>query len=173
MDGRRKTKILGWLLAALLSVLPGVGRALDPTLQLSQYVVDNWELAEGLPQSSVAAIARTPDGYLWVGTQEGLARFDGVRFVTYDGSNVADFPNKYITTLLVDHAGKLWVGSWAGIAVVENGRVQRYDKDGPAVRRRCARDGGRSERSPLGRHRPRTARHQWRGFGLAGPPPAN
>ncbi len=131
MDGRRKIRTLGWLLAALLPMLPGLSWALDPSLQLSQYVVDNWELAEGLPQSSVAAIARTPDGYLWVGTQEGLARFDGVRFVTYDGSNVADFPNKYITTLLVDHAGKLWVGSWAGIAVVENGRVQRYDKNGP------------------------------------------
>jgi signal transduction histidine kinase/ligand-binding sensor domain-containing protein/DNA-binding response OmpR family regulator len=119
------------LLAALCLIVPGQVFALDPSLQLSQYVIDNWQIADGLPQSSVAAIARTPDGYLWVGTQEGLARFDGVRFVTYDSSNVADFPNKFITTLFVDHSGKLWVGGWSGIAVVENGRVQRYDKTGP------------------------------------------
>jgi signal transduction histidine kinase/ligand-binding sensor domain-containing protein/DNA-binding response OmpR family regulator len=119
------------LLAAFLLVVPGPALALDPALQLSQYVVDNWQIADGLPQSSVAAIARTPDGYLWIGTQEGLARFDGVRFVTYDNSNVPDFPNKFITTLFVDHTGKLWVGGWSGIVVVENGHVRRFDKSGP------------------------------------------
>ena len=58
--------------------------ALDPSLQPSQYILDNWQIPEGLPQTSVQAIARTPDGYLWVGTQEGLARFDGVRFTVFD-----------------------------------------------------------------------------------------
>ena len=115
----------------LLLTASGPALALDPALQLTQYVVDNWQISDGLPQSSVAAIARTPDGYLWLGTQEGLARFDGVRFVTYDGSNVPDFPNKFITALLVDHTGKLWVGGWSGMAVIENGRMQRYDKNGP------------------------------------------
>jgi signal transduction histidine kinase/ligand-binding sensor domain-containing protein/DNA-binding response OmpR family regulator/HPt (histidine-containing phosphotransfer) domain-containing protein len=117
--------------ALLLVAAASPALALDPALQLTQYVVDNWQISDGLPQSSVAAIARTPDGYLWVGTQEGLARFDGVRFVTYDSSNVPDFPNKFITALLVDHTGKLWVGGWSGMAVIENGRVQRYDRNGP------------------------------------------
>ncbi len=120
-----------WFLALLLMSGTGNVLALDPALQLTQYVVDNWQIAEGLPQSSVESLARTPDGYLWLGTQEGLSRFDGVRFVTYDNSTVADFPNKFISALFVDHTGKLWVGSWSGIAVVEDGRVHRYDMTGP------------------------------------------
>jgi signal transduction histidine kinase/ligand-binding sensor domain-containing protein/CheY-like chemotaxis protein/HPt (histidine-containing phosphotransfer) domain-containing protein len=120
-----------WLLGVVLLAGSGNAFALDPSLQLTQYVVDNWQIAEGLPQSSVETVARTPDGYLWLGTQEGLTRFDGVRFVTYDNTNVADFPNKFISSLFVDHTGKLWVGSWSGIAVVDHGHVQRFDKTGP------------------------------------------
>ena len=67
-------------LAFILLVVCGSATALDPSRQPSQYVLDNWQVAEGLPQASALAIARTPDGYLWVGTQEGLARFDGVGF---------------------------------------------------------------------------------------------
>jgi signal transduction histidine kinase/ligand-binding sensor domain-containing protein/CheY-like chemotaxis protein/HPt (histidine-containing phosphotransfer) domain-containing protein len=131
MNSRLAAPAWRWLLAVLLMVSTRNVLALDPSLQLTQYVVDNWQIAEGLPQSSVETVARTPDGYLWLGTQEGLTRFDGVRFVTYDNSNVADFPNKFISSLFVDHTGKLWVGSWSGIAVVENGRVRRYDMGGP------------------------------------------
>ena len=68
----------------MLWVGPAV--ALDPSLQPSQYILDQWQFAEGLPQNGAVTIARTPDGYLWIGTQEGLARFDGVRFVVFDRS---------------------------------------------------------------------------------------
>ena len=67
-------------------------------------------------------VTRTPDGYLWIGTQEGLARFDGVRFTVYDGSTEAAIPNKHIAVLYVDRAGRLWIGTRAGIAVLENGQ---------------------------------------------------
>ena len=59
--------------AMLLIMVSLSAQALDPTLKLSQYVLDNWQIPQGLPQSSAQAIARTPDGYLWVGTDEGRA----------------------------------------------------------------------------------------------------
>ncbi|PMZ36645.1 hypothetical protein C1X25_34815, partial [Pseudomonas sp. GW247-3R2A] len=89
---------------------------LDPFRMPSQYVVDNWQIPEGLPQTTAQAITRTTDGYLWVGTQEGLARFDGVRFVTYDDTTDVRLPHKYISALLTDHAGRLWVGTRSGLA---------------------------------------------------------
>ncbi|MGC1521523.1 MAG: two-component regulator propeller domain-containing protein, partial [Steroidobacteraceae bacterium] len=100
--------------------------ALEPSLEPSQYVLDNWQIPEGLPQTSVQAIARTPDGYLWVGTQEGLARFDGVRFTVFDNGNEPALPSKYITVLFVDRSGRLWVGTRSGVAVLENGRFKPF-----------------------------------------------
>src|SRR5215212_5220073 len=54
--------------------------ALDPSRALTQYVHDTWSTDVGLPQATVRALLQTRDGYLWIGTEEGLARFDGVRF---------------------------------------------------------------------------------------------
>src|SRR5271163_190694 len=85
--------------------------ALDPSLSLSQYLVEDWQIQDGLPQTSAQAIARTPDGYLWIGTQEGLARFDGVRFTVFVGGKNQDIPNREISTLFVDADGRLWVGT--------------------------------------------------------------
>src|ERR1035438_2237049 len=116
------------VMSVLLMALAGVARALDPTVQPSQYVLDNWQIAEGLPQTSVQAIARTPDGYLWVGTQEGLARFDGVRFTVFDTGNEPALPDKYISVLFVDRAGRLWIGTRSGVAVLENGHFTAFNK---------------------------------------------
>jgi hypothetical protein len=73
--------------AAVALACAGAARALDPARQMSQYVHDVWTTNEGLPQDSVNAVAQTPDGYLWVATQEGLARFDGISFTTFDASH--------------------------------------------------------------------------------------
>jgi signal transduction histidine kinase/ligand-binding sensor domain-containing protein/DNA-binding response OmpR family regulator len=114
------------LLAALLMVISGHALALDPSLKPSQYILDQWQIPEGLPQNAAVTIARTPDGYLWVGTQEGLARFDGVRFIVFDRSNETAIPNNQILVLHVDRAGKLWIGTQDGMAVLENGRFKPY-----------------------------------------------
>src|ERR1700678_4146331 len=116
------------LAAILLLVVGGHALALDPSRQLSQYVLDNWQLQEGLPQSSVQALARTPDGYLWVGTQEGVARFDGARFTIFDSGNEPAIPNKTISALFADHTGRLWIGTVAGIAVLENGHFSHFNR---------------------------------------------
>ncbi len=111
----------GWLwMLWLLAGLAQPASALDPAARPSQYVLDNWQLAEGLPQNSALAIARTPDGYLWIGTQEGLARFDGVRFTVFDDTTDRGLPDKFISVLTLDHAGRLWVGTRTGLAVLEN-----------------------------------------------------
>jgi signal transduction histidine kinase/ligand-binding sensor domain-containing protein/CheY-like chemotaxis protein/HPt (histidine-containing phosphotransfer) domain-containing protein len=115
------------LLSVLLMAASAEALALDPALQPSQYVLDNWQIPEGLPQSSAQTIARTADGYLWVGTQEGLARFDGVRFTVFDSSNEAGIPNKHISVLFVDRAGRLWIGTRSGIAVLENGHFRTFN----------------------------------------------
>ena len=117
--------IRSWL-AILLIAAGGPAFALDPSLRLSQYVLDNWQIPDGLPQSSAQAIARTPDGYLWVGTQEGLARFDGVRFTVFNGENEVGIPNKYISVLNVDRDGRLWIGTRSGITVLEKGHFTPY-----------------------------------------------
>src|SRR5580704_8799641 len=130
MRPARDVALSNWLpirifLALMLLIVCGSATALDPSRQPSQYVLENWQVAEGLPQASALAIARTPDGYLWVGTQEGLARFDGVRFTVFDTNNEPAFSDNYVSAVLVDRSGLLWVGTHSGIAVLENGHFTR------------------------------------------------
>ena len=115
-------------LAFLLLIICGHALALDPSRQPSQYILDNWQIPEGLPQTSALAIARTPDGYLWVGTQEGLARFDGVRFTVFDTNNEPAFSDNYISALFVDRAARLWIGTATGIVVLENGHFTAFTR---------------------------------------------
>lgn len=87
--------------------------ALDPAKRTTQYVFDNWGTANGLPVAGVQAIAQTPDGYLWLGTEGGLVRFDGASFRTF---NLHDHGIADIFALLVDERGALWLGTNAGLA---------------------------------------------------------
>jgi ligand-binding sensor domain-containing protein len=115
-------------LAVLLAMLAGQSVALDSSLRPSQHILNTWQIPEGHPQSSAQSIARTPDGYLWVGTEEGLARFDGVQFTVFDHDNASGIPQRDITALSVDHAGRLWIGTGSGIAVLDKGRFTPIDK---------------------------------------------
>jgi signal transduction histidine kinase/ligand-binding sensor domain-containing protein/DNA-binding response OmpR family regulator/HPt (histidine-containing phosphotransfer) domain-containing protein len=112
--------------AAAVSLLLAFSRAsaLDPDMLLTQYVQNAWQIENGLPQNTVESIARTPDGYLWLATQEGLVRFDGVRFVVFDRENTPGLPNKYISVLLADSRGRLWIGTGAGLSVLHDGRFR-------------------------------------------------
>ncbi len=120
----RAGRLLAVVAIAALTATPA--RALDPTLRPTQYVSENWQTADGLPQGTVQAVARTPDGYLWAGTQEGLARFDGARFVVFDSDNEPALPSKDITALIVDAAGRLWIGTRTGLALYERGRFAPF-----------------------------------------------
>jgi ligand-binding sensor domain-containing protein len=75
--------------------------ALDPSKAISQYVHGHWDTESGLPQNSVSAVLQTRDGYIWAGTQEGLVRFDGVRFTVFNRGNRM-LPHNFVTALLED-----------------------------------------------------------------------
>ncbi len=88
--------------------------ALDPSKAITQYVLDNWDIQRGLPQNAVHDIIPTRDGYLWLGTEEGLARFDGVRFILFNKRNEKAFTNNWIWDLHEDRAGNLWAATYGG-----------------------------------------------------------
>jgi ligand-binding sensor domain-containing protein/signal transduction histidine kinase len=69
---------------------------------------------DGLPQNRIQAITQTPEGYLWIGTSEGLARFDGARFSVFDRSNTPAFSDNSILSLEPAHDGSLWIGTEGG-----------------------------------------------------------
>ena len=103
-------------LAAVAVVLIAVPQlmALDPARPADQYASDEWSTSTGLPNSTIRAIAQTPDGFLWIGTPEGLARFDGVTFETYTRDNVPELGSDSISALAVTADGTLWAGTENG-----------------------------------------------------------
>ena len=100
--------------------------ALSPAKKPAQYVHTSFGTEVGLPQSSVHALAQTPDGYLWIGTQDGLARFDGLRFKVFSNRDTEAFRENFVSSLLVGHDGTLWVGTDGGTLLRHrNGRFER------------------------------------------------
>lgn len=100
--------------------------ALDPGKAVTQYVRAAYGTKEGLPQSSALTLAQTADGYLWVGTQDGLARFDGLRFTVFNHRNTDALPASFIRALYVDRGGVLWIAAYGGgIAKYGDGRLER------------------------------------------------
>ena len=86
-----------------------------------------WQDQDGLPANGIFSIAQTPDGYLWLATAEGLARFDGVRFTTFDSTNTPAIKSNNVQPLLVDRAGALWIGTHAGgVTRYRDGRFTHF-----------------------------------------------
>ncbi|MBI4914067.1 MAG: response regulator [Acidobacteria bacterium] len=112
----------------LLACLVGARAALslEPTLNSYQHGVRFWGMEEGLPRSRVSALAQTPDGYLWAGTYEGLARFDGHRFKVFDRSNTPEMKQQPVYCLEADGEGRLWIGTPDGLLRHADGRFTRF-----------------------------------------------
>ena len=84
----KRRQIVGkYKLILLLLVATGAAYALDPNRSLSEFGTQVWLTENGLPQNTVQAITQTRDGYLWIGTQEGLAKFNGTTFTVFDKVN--------------------------------------------------------------------------------------
>ena len=89
------------------------------------YRVQNWNIEDGLPDTRISAIGQTPDGYLWVGTPKGLARFDGTRFTIFNSASTPGLVDSRITGLLTDREGVLWVGTLDGnLARVQANQIE-------------------------------------------------
>ena len=106
-------RVVEIVVLGLASVCAGLAAAASNASGLGEgLVIRSWGTGAGLPQNSVNAIVQTRDGYLWLGTRDGLARFDGVRFTVFglrDGLQSVE-----IQTLYVDRQGTLWIGTSGG-----------------------------------------------------------
>src|SRR6266403_1739143 len=118
---RRATIALGILLAWCTCAF-----ALDPALDINQYAHTAWKIREGFSKGRVTSFAQTPDGYLWLGTEFGLLRFDGVRNVPWDPPAGEHLPSSYIRSMIAAHDGRLWIGTYKGLASWNDGKLTKY-----------------------------------------------
>jgi signal transduction histidine kinase/ligand-binding sensor domain-containing protein len=99
---------------------------LNPALDINQYAHNAWTVREGFLKGSVYAIAQMPDGYLWLGTESGLERFDGVRSVLWQPPNGEHLPGGRIRSLLAARDGRLWIGADEGLASWKDGKLTHH-----------------------------------------------
>src|SRR3954471_1085482 len=126
MPHKRLTR-LGALLAMTIAASPLLAHT---PAGVAQYGLGVWTTEQGLPQNSVNTIVQTRDGYLWFGTQEGLARFDGVRFSVFNSRNTPAIRHNDIWKLLDDHDGNLWIATrGGGLTRYRDGVFTNFSKD--------------------------------------------
>lgn len=111
------------------------------------FSIQSWDSEDGLPSARLYSLARTPDGYLWIGSEAGLVRFDGARFVTLTTDRVPALGNNHVLSLLTDTNGVLWVGTAAGtLAARDTGRFSAVPldarlRDAPITQLASGKDG--------------------------------
>jgi signal transduction histidine kinase/ligand-binding sensor domain-containing protein/DNA-binding response OmpR family regulator len=122
----RKT---GLLFCVLLAAT--LGGALDSSRPVEKYIYKSWTAADGLPENVVHAIVQTHDGYLWFGTAEGVARFNGRQFTLFDRSNTPEIKNNEVGVLLTDGTDDgMWIGtSYGGLTHYSRGQFRTYTRN--------------------------------------------
>jgi ligand-binding sensor domain-containing protein len=95
------------LVVGALLAFRGVGAPRD-------YLIDTWRFDDDLPRDGIISMAQGADGYLWVSSRYGLARFDGVRFVNFSGRTGAQFLGHHYANLQADPSGAVWIGTPGG-----------------------------------------------------------
>ncbi len=130
----KKAAMIRWMLSLsilLWAILSLGARIVMPAAlsddDLARYSSDAWQIHEGLPQNSVQAVLQTHDGYIWLGTQEGLVRFDGVRFVVFNRKNTPQITRNHIQAMIEGKDGGLWLGTvGGGLVHFKNGEFKVY-----------------------------------------------
>ncbi len=127
------TRFLCALSLALTLLWPALAQTVSPLepskMAVTQYRIDGWQTEQGLPQNTVQSMYQTRDGYLWVGTGAGLARFDGSRFATFESAAVPELASRPIFGFMEDREGGLWIGHSRGATRYRNGRFERVIPD--------------------------------------------
>ena len=100
--------------------------AVDPSRHISQYAHTAWRVQDGVFGGAANAITQTVDGYLWIGTEAGLLRFDGVRFVPWIPPHGERLPSSNVTALLGARDGSLWIGMEGGVSHWDNRDLSNY-----------------------------------------------
>jgi signal transduction histidine kinase/ligand-binding sensor domain-containing protein len=115
--------LIGIGVAALLLRSSSTVLGLEPSLLVSQYAHTAWTVRDGAFKDPISAIAQTPDGYLWLGTQFGLLRFDGVRHVLWQPPAGQHLPSINIRSVFAASDGRLWIGTQLGLASWKDGKL--------------------------------------------------
>ncbi len=118
-----------WLVAVLS---PGL-HAAEQAVQEPTYATTIFGVYDGLPNHGVPVTCQTSDGYMWFGTESGLARFDGVRFVTFSTWTTPELPSNLMRRLFEDRDGWLWIATQGGLCRYRNGRFERVGLTGRRV----------------------------------------
>ncbi len=114
--------LFGWVIAgSALST-----RALEPSTPLASYARQAWVMENGLPQNTVQALAQTRDGFVWLGTEVGLVRFDGNGFVLFDRNSNPGLPGNDVRSLLEARDGSFWIGTSEGLARWKDGSATKF-----------------------------------------------
>ena len=121
--------VLSALVASGL-LLSATARALDPHQGLRHYGYQSWQTDNGLPQNTVHSVLQTRDGYLWLGTEGGLVRFDAIQFATFTHRTTPQLGSDLIYSLMQDRSGALWIGTSSGITRYANGAFQPFSAAG-------------------------------------------
>lgn len=99
---------------------------LDPGKHICQFHLDTWKTEQGLPENTVICMVQTTDGYIWLGTSNGLVRFDGARFKIFNANNTRELENSFIRSLYEDREGTLWIGTEGGLTEYKEGAFTNY-----------------------------------------------
>jgi ligand-binding sensor domain-containing protein/signal transduction histidine kinase len=110
------------LVAAVTGLVFGVSAGAD----VARYEHQTWRTENGLPQNSVHSIVQTSDGYIWLATEDGLARFDGLNFVLFDSENTAGLRSSNIRSLLEGEDKSLWIATADGLSKFRNGTFTSF-----------------------------------------------
>jgi diguanylate cyclase (GGDEF)-like protein len=113
------SRLLRLLVLPAMFMLTGI--VLQSQKAITQFVQSPLTVENGLPESSVGAVAQTRDGYLWFGTEEGLARYDGLRITVFETANHKTLGDNFIKTLAPGHDGSLWVGTRSSLTQLKDG----------------------------------------------------
>lgn len=112
-----------WLLLFFLMLPAG---AVDPQRLLTQLDYQRWTVDHGLPQNTVFSVVQARDGYIWVGTPEGVTRFNGTEFKLFDMSNTPELRENAVRCVFEDNRGTLWLGTiGGGLTIYRNGRFEQ------------------------------------------------
>ncbi len=123
------------LVLLLLIIISSVTTAISgSTKKIDQYVRQSWKTENGLPQNTITAITQTSDGFIWLGSKEGLIRFDGREFIEFNSKNTKALKSNEIWTLLTDSKGIMWIGTnGGGLVRFQNGVFKNFStKEGLA-----------------------------------------
>ena len=101
--------------------------ALEPTTPMANYGRQSWVMENGLPQNTVQALVQTHDGFVWLGTEVGLVRFDGSGFTVFDRNSSPALPGNDVRCLLETRDGALWIGTREGLARWKDGVVKVFN----------------------------------------------